>query len=134
MTNKEVVVRFFTDGYVLHDYDSLMRIVSDDYFDHSICAARSNRECVEILKNTQKVFPDMQVEVQDLIEEDNKITIRAVFTGTHSAPIYNVPTTHKKISFEALEIFRVDQEKIVESWGYWPDGEIIRLLTEEESR
>ena len=33
-----------------------------------------------------------------------------------------------KISFEALENFKVVNGKIVESWGYWPDREIENKL------
>lgn len=128
MTNKDVVVGFFIEGYVNHNYDFLMENMADNYFDHSPCAARTSAACVEVLKNTEKAFPDMQVEVLDLIEEDNKVTIRVQFTGTHSGEIYNVKATDKRISFEAIEIFRLENGKIVESWGYWPDAYIKECL------
>lgn len=35
-----------------------------------------------------------------------------------------VPATGKKLSFEALENFRVKDGRIIELWGYWPDKEI----------
>ncbi len=35
-----------------------------------------------------------------------------------------IPVTGKRISFVALENFKVADGKIVESWGYWPDKEI----------
>lgn len=40
-----------------------------------------------------------------------------------------IETTGKVISFEALENFKVVNGVIVESWGYWPDPEIIYKLT-----
>lgn len=58
--------------------------------------------CVDILKNTEKIFTDMQVEVLDMIEEDNKVTIPVQFTGTHSGEIYDVKPTGKRISSEAI--------------------------------
>jgi len=128
MTNKELVTGFFMEGYVCHNYAFLMEHMSADYFDNSPCAARTNQECVNVLKGTEKTFPDMQVEILDLIEEDNKVTVRACFTGTHSAEIYGIPATGKKISFEALEVFRMENGLIAESWGYWPDMQIKELL------
>ena len=100
MTNKELVCGFFMEGYVHHNYDFLMEHMAADYFDNSPCAARTNQECVKILKSTEKTFTDMAVEVLDLIEEGNKVAIRARFTATHSA----------------------------EAWGYWPDMQIQALL------
>ena len=128
MTNKEVVTGFFMEGYVNHNYDFLLENMAPDYYDNSPCAARTSQACVDVLKNTEKTFTDMEVEVLDLIEEDNKVTIRARFTGTHSAPFYDVPATGKRISFEALEIFRMENAIIAESWGYWPDMQIREML------
>ncbi len=39
-----------------------------------------------------------------------------------------VPATGKRIIFEALENFRIEKGKIVESWGYWPDKDIEQKL------
>jgi predicted ester cyclase len=116
------------EGYVHHNYDFLMQHMASDYFDNSPCAARTNLECISILKGTEKIFPDMQVEILDLIEENDKVAVRLRFTGTHSAELCGVPATGKKISFEALEIFRVANQQIVESWGYWPDMQMKEML------
>ena len=129
MTNKDIVIGFFMEGYVHHNYDFLIEHMATDYFDNSPCAARTNLECVNVLKGTEQIFPDMQVEILDLIEEHERIAVRARFTGTHSAELCGVPATGKKISFEALEIFRMENSKIVESWGYWPDMQILEQLT-----
>lgn len=128
MTNKDLVTGFFMEGYVHHNYDFLMEIMAADYFDHSPCAARSNQACVDVLKNTEKTFTDMKVEILDLIEENSKVTVRVRFTATHSAEFYDIQPTGKRISFEALEIFRIEHGLIVESWGYWPDMSIRELL------
>ena len=133
MTNKEVVTGFFLEGYVRHNYDFLMEHMAADYFDNSPCAARTNLECVNTLKGTEEIFPDMQVEILDLIEEKDRIAVRARFIGTHSAEFCKIPATGKKICFEALEIFRMEKGKIAESWGYWPDMQIRELLTETPS-
>lgn len=132
MTKKELIIGFFMEGYVHHNYDFLMEHMTANYFDNSPCAARTNLECVNVLKSTEQIFPDMHVDILDLIEEHERIAVQARFTGTHSAELCGVPATGKKISFEALEIFRVKNGKIVESWGYWPDMQILELLTKTQ--
>lgn len=128
MTNKEVVTRFFVEGYVHHNYDFLMEHMATNYLDNSPCAARTNLECVNILKGTEQIFPDMQVEILNLIEENDQVAVRVRFSGTHSAELCGISATGKKISFEALEIFQIKNGLIVESWGYWPDAQIQALL------
>ena len=68
----------------------------------------------------------------DDVGRSPKIAVRVHFFGTHSAEICGVPATGKKISFEALEIFRIENGKIAESWGYWPDMQIMELLTKNQ--
>lgn len=112
MTNKELVTAFFEEGYVNHYYDFLLENMAPDYYDNSPCAARSNKACVELLKGTEAMFPDMAVEILDLIEEGDRVCARLRFTGTHSAPSFGFAATGKRITFEALEIFRMENGKI----------------------
>ena len=119
------------DGYVYLNFDNLMELLAEDYIDHSPCAARSNLECVNVLKNTASSFSNMQVKICDLIEEDNKVTIRAMFSCKHTGVALGLPATNKSVQFEALEIFRIENNKIVESWGYWPDALIKEQLMEK---
>lgn len=42
-----------------------------------------------------------------------------------------IPPTGKRIAFEALENFKVEEGIITESWGYWPDKEIEQKLSEK---
>lgn len=128
MTNKEIVTQFFLDGYVYLNFDKLLDLLAEDYQDHSPCAARGNRECINVLKNTASGFSDMQVEIRDLIEEDNKVTARVFFSCKHTGIMFDMNPTNRDVQFEALEIFRISDHKIVESWGYWPDDIIKEQL------
>jgi len=73
-------------------------------------------------------FSDLKAEIVDIFSEKNMVAVRVLFEGTHSGMCMGVPATNKKIRFEALEYFKVDNGKIVESWGYWPDKDIERQL------
>lgn len=64
----------------------------------------------------------------DVFSEKDMVAARVLFDGIHTGPCMGIPATGKRIQFEALEHFRVVDEKIVESWGYWPDKEIEAKL------
>ena len=129
MTKKELVAGFFIEGDVHHNYDFLLENISEHYYDHSPAAARSNQGCVDILKIVANSYSNMNVDIFDMIEEGDRVAVRVRFTATHSGEIMGIAPTGKKISFEALEIFRIENDRIVESWGYWPDLHIKGLLT-----
>ena len=128
MTDKEIVTRFFIEGYANKNYDFIMNCLSEDYFDHSPAAAKSNKEAVDILKIVAKQFSELTVEMVDIFSENGMVATRVRYSGIHTGTCMNIPATGRHISFEALENFKVCDRKIVESWGYWPDKEIEQLL------
>lgn len=56
------------------------------------------------------------------------VASRVLYDGIHSGTCMGVPAAGKRIIFEALENFRIEKGKIVESWGYWPDKDIEQKL------
>ena len=124
MGNKQIVSEFFIKGYNENDYAAVQKLLLEEYYDHSPACARSSTDAINILKIVHNIFPDMEVEIIDLIEENNKVSGRFKFKATHSSEYMGVKPTNKRLDWEAIEIFRIENDKIVESWGYWPDSEI----------
>ena len=132
MTNKEIVQGFFIEAYQNHNYNFVMEYFSDDYFDHSPAGARSNKDAIEVLKSVPEMFGELKIEILDLFEEGGMVGTRIRFQGVHIGNCMGVLPTGKKIAFEALENFKVVNGKVTESWGYWPDMEILNKLKERE--
>lgn len=128
LSPKEIVVKFFEDGYTNHNYDFIMTCMAENYIDNSPAAARSNADAVGILKIVADQFSNLTVKVLDVFAEDDMVATRVLYDGIHSGTCMGVPATGKHITFEALENFKVEKGKITESWGYWPDKEIEEKL------
>ncbi|HEY0760381.1 MAG TPA: ester cyclase [Acidisarcina sp.] len=58
-----------------------------------------------------KRFPDIHVEIEDLIAEDDKVVVRNHWTGTDS-------TRGARIEFRGIVIWRIADRQIVERWAY----------------
>lgn len=128
MTNTEIVNSFFKEGYENKNYAEVIDLVAEDYIDHSPAGARSNAQAVEILKIVAGMFSDLSIKMLDIFAENDLVATRVLYDGVHSGECMGIPATGKRISFEALENFKVVNGKIVESWGYWPDKEIEEKL------
>ena len=128
MTNTEIVNRFFKEGYENKNYAEVIDLVAEDSIDHSPAGARSNAQAVEILKIVAGMFSDLSIKMLDIFAENDLVATRVLYDGVHSGECMGIPATGKRISFEALENFKVVNGKIVESWGYWPDKEIEEKL------
>lgn len=129
MTNaKEIVTRFFVEGYENKNYEYIMDCVSEHYIDHSPAGARSNADAVGILKIVAAQFSEMKIEMLDIFAENGMVATRVQYTARHTGDCMGIAPTGRLISFEALENFKVADGKIVESWGYWPDKDIEQKL------
>ena len=63
-------------------------------------------------------FPDVQMDIVDLIAEDDKVVGRFTCSGTHLGEWRGHPPTGRR--FEAVDevyIFRLSGGKIVDAWG-----------------
>ena len=128
LSPKEVVERFFDCGYNSHDYEYVMNMMTDEYYDHSPAAARSNNDAVNILKIVEGQFGKMKVSMSYIFAENEMVAARVLYDVIHTGECMGISATHRHITFEALENFKVVDGKIVESWGYWPDNEIESKL------
>lgn len=131
LSPKDIVVKFFEDGYTNRNYDFIMNCVAENYIDNSPAAARSNADAVGILKIVAGQFSDLKVNVLDAFADGNMVATRVLYDGIHTGTCMGIPATGKHITFEALENFKVEKGKITESWGYWPDKEIEQKLKSE---
>lgn len=61
-------------------------------------------------------FPDWREEVEDLVEEGDRVVSRYTSTGTHRGPFWGVPPTGRRISVAEISIFRVAGGKVAEQW------------------
>ena len=131
LSPKDIVVKFFEDGYTNQNYDFVMTCVAENYIDHSPASARSNADAVGILKIVAHQFSNLTVKVLNVFAEGGMVATRVLYDGIHSGTCMGIPATGKHITFEALENFKVENGKITESWGYWPDKEIEQKLKSE---
>ena len=66
---------------------------------------------IQYVGGAHKRFPDLHVEIEDMIAEGDKVAVRNHWTATDSE-------TGKKLEFRGIVIWRIAQRKIVERWAY----------------
>jgi predicted ester cyclase len=128
MKSGKDVVRLFFEVYNTADYSLLHRCMAENYFDHSLSQVRSLEDAITILQSTHRSFPDIRVQIEDLIEENDQVVFRGRFRATHQGEFMGRQGTGNRIEFEAIEIFKIREDKIAESWGYWPTDHILSQI------
>ena len=129
MDARELVISFFERAYNKKEFGYVMNIFAADYMEHTETGARSNQDCRDIIMGTCEIFPDIHVEINEIVERNDEIVAaRLTFSATHKGEFFGIPATNKHIQFEAIEFFRIADGLIIESWGSWPIYDIVNML------
>jgi steroid delta-isomerase-like uncharacterized protein len=114
--NKALIMRHY-EAWNSGDVEALKEIFSLDYVYHSRPGQEvSFEQMMEWLKPQMEVFPDRVFSVEDILAKGDKVVSRFIFKGTHEGDTERLPATGKKFEIIGIEIWRVENGKIVESW------------------
>jgi predicted ester cyclase len=63
-------------------------------------------------------LPDLHAEEQDVVASGNLVVMRLVVSATHQGDLLGIPATGRRVSWDAIDIYRVtDEGKISEEWA-----------------
>lgn len=62
-------------------------------------------------------FPDIEVVVEDMIAEGDKVVARCTVRGKHAGDHLGIAATNTPVSFDGIAIVRIADGKIVEAWN-----------------
>jgi steroid delta-isomerase-like uncharacterized protein len=73
-------------------------------------------------------FPDLTGTVEEVVAEGDRVALRLTARGTHTGPLMGLPPTGKPVCFAGMEIFRIQDGAIVESWGQFDALGLLQQL------
>jgi predicted ester cyclase len=74
-------------------------------------------------------FPDVSVEIDEMVAEGDRVAVATTFTGTHGGELMGVAPTGRRVSVTGIDIVRVAGGKIVEHRGLTDIVGLMRQLS-----
>jgi steroid delta-isomerase-like uncharacterized protein len=115
--NKTLARRWFEDLFSRGNLDAANEILSAEFVDH---LTHEDERGLEELKHYvgiyRNAFPDIQDIVEDIVAEGDKVVVRWMSSGTHQGEFMGVAPTGRHVTFTGMRLFRIADNKIVESW------------------
>jgi steroid delta-isomerase-like uncharacterized protein len=113
---REFVARVFNE----HQPDRAGEYFTDDVVWHG--GSMGNIAGVDNMVNLLHAFigalPDLNAAEQDLIASGDLVAMRLIVTATHSADLLGIPKTGRRVRWDAVDIYKVnDNGKISEEWA-----------------
>ena len=62
-------------------------------------------------------FPDVQVTIEDLIAEGDKVVARLLVRGTNTGPFAGRPATDRPVEFRSCRIYQLAGGKVIQTWA-----------------
>lgn len=119
--NNRAVVRALYEGLNERDLDVFDRLLAADYVHLSSPEYRLDRDGLRAATVDVgfKAFPDLRVEIEDMVAEGDKVVVLWTQRGTHLGPFLDNPPTGKPVAYSGINLFRVVEGKIVEDTPHW---------------
>jgi steroid delta-isomerase-like uncharacterized protein len=95
-------------------------LVAEDFVEHQggPGLAPTKEGTLEFFRILLSAFPDMQMDVEDLIASEDKAVARVNVTATHQGEFMGVPPTGTDVELQLIDIMRFDSAGLVcEHWG-----------------
>ena len=73
-------------------------------------------------------FPDVVSIIEDLIAEGNKVAARWRARATHQGEYVGIPPTGKEVEFTGISVYRIEGDRIAESWTEEDDLGLMRQI------
>ncbi len=116
--NKDIVRRFFEVGPSKGDLSEANKLLAPDFTLQVPLACSPGVQGInEVIIACRTAFHDLNVTVEDMVAEGDKIAARFTAHGIHKGAFMGLPPTDKPISMTGIEIFRIEGGKIAEIWG-----------------
>ena len=116
--NKAIVQRFLEEVVNQKNPEVAASICAPDLAWHggSIGETRDLASFRTALTSVFASFPDLHLEIHDLIAEADRVAVRVTLHGTHLGAFQGVQATGKRIVSTGINSYRVSDDRILEAW------------------
>lgn len=113
------------------DIEGFGSFLSDDFVEREeLSGLEQTKEGVKALFHMYRAaFPDLNMDVEDLIVSGDKAVARVRATGTHQGEFLGMPATGRRVDVALVDIMRLGDDGLVrEHWGVFDSMRLMQQL------
>src|ERR1700730_107287 len=113
------------------DNDRYLKQIDESYVGESEIAPgpiRGPQGVRQMLEMQLKAFPDLRIDIEQVLASGDHVVVRARITGTHKGNFAGIAPTNKSVSWPACNIVEVRNGKAVRSKIYADNATLLEQL------
>jgi len=128
--NKTLVWRLFEEVINTGDLNRADALVDRDFVEHNPAPGQgTGLDGFKLLMAMLRAaFPDLRITIDELVAEDDKVSVRLTARGTHEGTFAGVPATGNRVAWEGISMLRISEGRIAERWFHADTAGLMRQL------
>lgn len=128
--NKALAIRVWNEMFNQKNIDVIDELFASNYIYHGPQGKEfiGTESLKKFISHFLEAFPDLHLEVEDLVAEGNKVASRVTIMGTHKGDLQGIPPTGKEVSTTIILITRFSEGKVAEDWESSDDLGLLQQL------
>lgn len=117
--NKQLVRRIYGDIVNAGRLDLYADLLAEDIIDHEGFpdTGRGCETYKQSLTVLRSAFPDLRMDVEDMVAEGDRVVTRLTLRGTHQGQYLGLAPTGRFVTTGSIDILRLAGGKAVERWA-----------------
>jgi steroid delta-isomerase-like uncharacterized protein len=116
--NKELVRQYLLEVWGNWNYEKEKELVAKDFIDHGAppnfpSGLEGHHQFLQMCANG---FPEVDITVDELISEGDKVGCRWTLTGVHQGEFMGVPASGNEVVVTGTDIHKIENGKLKETW------------------
>ena len=128
--NRALLRRYMSEVWEHGEPEAVKRFVAPSYRRHTSPATQPLDLVGQIqrLKGFREAFPDISIEVEDVIAEDDRVAFRSTLRGTHLGQFLGLPPTGREVIIGLFDVIHIEDGRFVDHWGGPDLFDLLRQL------
>lgn len=115
--SKEIVQRFLDEAYNLGNLTISDELLHEDCIFYTPDPIPGIAGWKAFAGAFLTAFPDLQIDIDDLMVQGEKVAARWTARGTHQGPLRGIPASGNEVSWVGIAIYELSGGKIKVVWG-----------------
>ena len=116
--SKELIRKSVYEFYNKRDVSAIDSIYAQDFVRYEPSGTADLSEFKQWARDLFAAFPDLELTIDDLVAEGDKVTKRWTARCTHKGVYLGIPATGNSMEVTGISIYRIADGKFAECWHH----------------